>query len=147
MPAAISEPVFTDNCAINQNSNAILFVKCPPMRCGHTMKNSFKSPLRVRLSLADETAEKTTNKGKRSAERPKRIVSPNDRVVGGSPCAPLEWPFVIGLYRDGRFHCGGVIHNELFVRTDKAYTRIWGWLTQVNFVSDNHGSSLRCKLS
>lgn len=38
-----------------------------------------------------------------------------NRIVGGFPAKPMEWPFVIALYRDGKFHCGGVIYNENWV--------------------------------
>lgn len=41
----------------------------------------------------------------------------DDRVVGGTDVDPLTWPFIIGMYRDGHFHCGGIIHSELWVIT------------------------------
>ncbi|XP_072940091.1 serine protease ndl [Epargyreus clarus] len=42
--------------------------------------------------------------------RKKRTES---RVVGGKPSQPAAWPWMIALYRDGSFHCGGVVisHN------------------------------------
>lgn len=37
------------------------------------------------------------------------------RVVGGIPSQPAAWPWVAALYRDGMFHCGGVILNQHWV--------------------------------
>ncbi|KAK9505602.1 hypothetical protein O3M35_009614 [Rhynocoris fuscipes] len=39
----------------------------------------------------------------------KREYDTNGRVVGGKKSKPGEWPWLIALFRDGRFHCGGVI--------------------------------------
>lgn len=36
-------------------------------------------------------------------------------IVGGIRAEPQKWPFVIALYKNGRFHCGGVIHAESWV--------------------------------
>ncbi|XP_054280169.1 uncharacterized protein LOC128998178 [Macrosteles quadrilineatus] len=38
-------------------------------------------------------------------------------VVGGRISRSHSWPWLVALYRDGRFHCGGVIVNELWVMT------------------------------
>lgn len=40
-----------------------------------------------------------------------------DRVVGGFDADPLNWPFIIGMYKDGSFHCGGIIQSESWVIT------------------------------
>uniref|UniRef100_A0A8D8X0V6 Serine protease nudel n=1 Tax=Cacopsylla melanoneura TaxID=428564 RepID=A0A8D8X0V6_9HEMI len=39
------------------------------------------------------------------------------RVVGGKKSQPGAWPWLIALYRDGFFHCGGVILDESWVMT------------------------------
>lgn len=111
--ADLSEPIFTDSCSIASNRNAILHVKCPPMKCGQTIQQNYKSPaLRIRHSIEDEKREAENGNAKRS----KRLVNNSkDRIVGGEPCEPLEWPFVIAIYRDGNFHCGGIIHNDQWV--------------------------------
>ncbi|CAG4993032.1 unnamed protein product [Parnassius apollo] len=58
--------------------------------------------------LADNVMEKPhVNKN-----RNKRTES---RVVGGRPSQPAAWPWVVALYRDGMFHCGGVILNQHWV--------------------------------
>ncbi|KAL4707926.1 hypothetical protein ACJJTC_013717 [Scirpophaga incertulas] len=44
--------------------------------------------------------------------RKKRAQS---RVVGGRPSKPAAWPWIAALYRDGMFHCGGVILTQHWV--------------------------------
>lgn len=100
MDIDIMEPVFSDHCSMGANPNTILHVKCPPMRCGHPSQPPMKSPLRVKFA---------------SDDMKKRETKGTDRIVGGEPCGPMEWPFLVGVYRDGSFHCGGIIHNELWV--------------------------------
>ncbi len=39
------------------------------------------------------------------------------RVVGGKPAKPGAWPWVVAIYRDGVFHCGGVILDDSWVLT------------------------------
>nr|XP_022919420.1 serine protease nudel-like [Onthophagus taurus] len=38
-------------------------------------------------------------------------------VVGGSPSRPAAWPWVISMYRNGFFHCGGVVISESWILT------------------------------
>lgn len=45
-------------------------------------------------------------------ERNKRAES---RVVGGKPSQPADWPWMVAMYRDGMFHCGGVVLNQDWV--------------------------------
>lgn len=52
-----------------------------------------------------------TSEGNRES-RKKRTES---RVVGGKPSQPAAWPWVVALYRDGLFHCGGVIINQNWI--------------------------------
>ncbi|KAJ6641084.1 Serine protease nudel [Pseudolycoriella hygida] len=98
-------PELTPSCPLGVSSeNTILFVKCPPMKCGVRKVNDFaKSRLRIRE--------------KRNQEKTLRDKRADDRVVGGSDADPLMWPFIVGLYRDGNFHCGGIIQSELWVIT------------------------------
>ncbi|XP_050343182.1 serine protease nudel [Nymphalis io] len=44
-----------------------------------------------------------------------RIKRAQGRVVGGKPSQPAAWPWMVALYRDGMFHCGGVIINQNWV--------------------------------
>lgn len=39
------------------------------------------------------------------------------KVVGGRESKPGSWPWLVAIYQDGIFHCGGVIVNEFWVMT------------------------------
>lgn len=41
----------------------------------------------------------------------------SSRVVGGKPSQPTSWPWVVAIYRNGAFHCGGVLVSEKWVLT------------------------------
>ncbi|XP_017080584.2 serine protease nudel [Drosophila eugracilis] len=77
----------------------VAFVKCPPMQCGVPTK-----------SLITEHSKKV----KRALEESKEIVG-DGRIVGGSYTSPLQWPFVVAIYRDGKFHCGGTIYSDRWI--------------------------------
>ncbi|XP_015184626.1 PREDICTED: serine protease nudel-like [Polistes dominula] len=38
-------------------------------------------------------------------------------IVGGRTSVPEAWPYLIAMYRDGNFHCGGIILNEYWILT------------------------------
>lgn len=37
------------------------------------------------------------------------------RVVGGIPSQPAAWPWMVAMYRNGMFHCGGVILTQEWI--------------------------------
>lgn len=41
----------------------------------------------------------------------------DSRVVGGRPSQPSAWPWLVSIYKNGIFHCAGVLVNELWVVT------------------------------
>jgi secreted trypsin-like serine protease len=41
------------------------------------------------------------------------------RIVGGSSASPGALPFVVAIFRDGKFHCGGTIYSSLWVNQEK----------------------------
>ncbi|XP_046741125.1 serine protease nudel [Diprion similis] len=45
------------------------------------------------------------------------IIVSESRVVGGHPSEPKAWPSLAAVNRDGSFHCGGVILDEIWVLT------------------------------
>ncbi|XP_070070501.1 serine protease nudel [Drosophila takahashii] len=77
----------------------VAFVKCPPMQCGVPTKN-----------LKTEHSKKV----KRAVAESKEIVG-DGRIVGGIYTSALHWPFVVAIYRDGKFHCGGTIFSERWI--------------------------------
>lgn len=52
------------------------------------------------------------SRGTNTDERNKRAES---RVVGGKPSQPADWPWMVAMYRDGMFHCGGVVFTQSWV--------------------------------
>lgn len=40
-----------------------------------------------------------------------------EKVVGGEFSNPGYWPWVVIMYKDGKFHCGGVILDEKWIMT------------------------------
>lgn len=101
----LSHPSFDETCPTGNFDGSkkpvVLYVKCPPVKCGTTMSKEASNaiPLRIR-SETDEKME---------------IVESEQRIVGGNEAEPMSWPFIIAVYRDGRFHCGGVIYTEFWV--------------------------------
>ncbi|KAG4076599.1 hypothetical protein HA402_001886 [Bradysia odoriphaga] len=98
-------PEIMESCPLGPNNrNVVLYVKCPPIKCG-LQQLGFKTKPLLRVREKRNLAETPRNK------------RADDRVVGGTDADPLMWPFIIGMYRDGHFHCGGIIHSELWVIT------------------------------
>lgn len=84
-----------------------LSVVCPPAKCGSNQRVSQHIELRVR-----------SRDNSHSYDRRERQSIDNEPVlgiVGGSQCEPEDWPYVVAIYRDGNFHCGGVIHDHFWV--------------------------------
>lgn len=89
------------------------YVECPPPKCG--IRNLIRSS--VESEELDEAMEDVI-----SRFRHRRSVDNNEtvelsRVVGGFPSQPAAWPWVVSIYRNGLFHCGGVIINENWIVT------------------------------
>ncbi|XP_030372778.1 serine protease nudel [Scaptodrosophila lebanonensis] len=85
--------------------NQVAYVKCAPAVCGVPSKprQSLHSKRARRAAIAAELSEKSD---------PEVGTS---RIVGGSYTDALQWPFVVAIYRDGKFHCGGTIYNERWI--------------------------------
>lgn len=99
-----SDPIFTDTCQLEKfpnDENQVNFVKCPPTSCG------ISKPL-----------ERAMNPEKPKSGNSSDIVGdPQVRIVGGDDAKPLEYPFIVAIYKDGNFHCGGSIYNEHWIIT------------------------------
>lgn len=92
---------FSDTCPEVQSSrkNLHIRVKCAEMKCGTVKRAMTNIP---QLRIRDEF------------ERQKR----NEylRIVGGDRSGPHNWPYIVAIYKDGRFHCGGSIISQYWVR-------------------------------
>lgn len=39
----------------------------------------------------------------------------DEKIVGGEYSYPGRWPWSVAIYRNGRFHCGGIILDEWWI--------------------------------
>ncbi|XP_062549399.1 serine protease nudel [Armigeres subalbatus] len=88
----VFQPEFTDTC-----NGLINYVKCPPPKCGSTKQSEMEN---VRIKI----------RGKRNASE---IL----QIVGGTKAESGAYPFIVGIFRDGKFHCGSSIFNEHWIIT------------------------------
>lgn len=89
-----------------------IIVECEPEICGiRSDFNTFNKnidPDRLKRSPYLEYSNNTTSRFSRSKD---------PRVVGGIASNPGAWPWLIALYQDGIFHCGGVILSDRWILT------------------------------
>lgn len=91
--------------------NQGIIVECEPEICGIRSNIKFNKnidPDRMRRSSYVEYMNNATSRFARSKD---------PRVVGGIASNPGAWPWLIALYQDGIFHCGGVILSDKWVLT------------------------------
>ena len=102
----LEPPTFGDVCRFEKNllkidENHLVHVKCGHPKCG--------------ISKIDE---KKLARSKRKAEDESFEVQAA-RIVGGTASLPGEFPFIVAIFKDGKFHCGGTIYNERWIITGK----------------------------
>lgn len=96
-----SQPEFTDNCQIDKDlgdANQIMYVQCSRPKCGSS--KLYEPSISFRSQRDIET-----------------------RIVGGTSANPTEFPFIVAIFKDGHFHCGGSILNEDWIITACHCTR------------------------
>lgn len=99
-----SDPMFTDTCQLDKfpsDENQVMFVKCPPPACG------------VSKQLDNIIIPQMRERGNSSGSE----VGSEARIVGGFDAKPMEYPFIVAIFKDGNFHCGGSIYNEHWIIT------------------------------
>lgn len=121
-------------------SGVAIYVKCPPLPCG--IKNHYDSFRAANATRNDYVSKKETkeqyvshkfdklyqqtlgllNANRSAFEKNERdendtLVGAQLRVVGGRASQPRAWPFLVAIYKDGHFHCGGTILSEIYVLT------------------------------
>lgn len=103
------EPLFMEACQINEmdkSENLVVFVKCPPPSCGTSKLNE---------QILPQTRESdNSTRNKRDEE---------ERIVGGVDAKSMEFSFIVAIFKDGHFHCGGSIYNEFWIITAAHCTR------------------------
>lgn len=92
-------PTITDNCKLNTEKNNVIIVRCNKPKCG-----SSKLLEKEVVSLSRREKEGEMEVGA-------------VRIVGGIDALPMEFPFMVAIFKDGNFHCGGSIFNENWIIT------------------------------
>ncbi|VEN60340.1 unnamed protein product [Callosobruchus maculatus] len=109
------------------------FVECPPMYCGLRVKT--KNP--YRREEVDTSAETILNELGRKVRSAEHVETSSDenhlRVVGGKPSQPAAWPWLVSIYKNGVFHCGGVLINEEWIVTAAhCLDRYWQYYYEIS---------------
>lgn len=83
------------------------FVECPTLECGLHLKlyNSYRSQEIIQEMRLEITKDLTLN------------TSGDYRFISHSPSKSTAWPWIVTIYRNGVFHCSGVILNEFWIIT------------------------------
>uniref|UniRef100_A0A182RTY0 Peptidase S1 domain-containing protein n=1 Tax=Anopheles funestus TaxID=62324 RepID=A0A182RTY0_ANOFN len=92
----VSQPEFSDGC-----NGVYVQVKCPPVRCGTS-------------KLQEQHFARISVRSRRNTTNESELVE-SVRIVGGSHAEPEAYPFIVGIFRDGKYHCGGSIYNEHWI--------------------------------
>lgn len=90
-----------ESCQFGLHDDRLMVrVRCPDIKCGTTAKRiPFTLP---KLHIRDDFEQQ---------KREDDFV----RIVGGDRSVAHSWPFIVALYKDGSFHCGGTIINERWI--------------------------------
>ncbi|XP_018321822.1 serine protease nudel [Agrilus planipennis] len=91
------------------------FVTCPSLVCGTRIltRNLFRFN-ELDTSIEDDLL----------SQRPQQFFQQNtttdemvgsSRVVGGKASQPAAWPWMVSVYRNGVFHCGGVLLTDQWI--------------------------------
>lgn len=113
---------------ISLSVKTAVYVQCPRILCGTRVLSrreylrslvsenedrnalgSFDDNLQFRASNVDSRIEEN------NTTQTDELVGSQLRVVGGRASQPKAWPFLVAIYRDGSFYCGGVILNKLWI--------------------------------
>ncbi|XP_015603565.1 serine protease nudel [Cephus cinctus] len=125
--------------------NGALYVQCPAVPCGtrvlphkefYPTYNILEDPLlgTSHVPLSNATEEKNIETGNpqwnstlqkiakaltdnHTNIRNDSVVRSEGRIVGGRASQPRAWPFLVAIYTDGSFHCGGTILTEHWILT------------------------------
>jgi len=120
-----------------------IYVICPPLPCGiralprknspafNTTKNNYTFKRHAEKQSISEIAEfnklyqetlgllnaSQSMSEEKVQEQNDTFVGSQSRVVGGRMSQPKAWPFLVAIYRDSNFYCGGVIIGESRILT------------------------------
>lgn len=122
------------------------FVECPPIFCGLRMTTTNPYRIQEVATSAEDildelervgsvksdlyfnetdkftkninvTEEVNDNQATSNIDETGDSILQTIRVVGGKPSQPAAWPWLVSIYKNGIFHCGGVLIDELWIIT------------------------------
>ncbi|XP_063377037.1 serine protease nudel isoform X1 [Cydia fagiglandana] len=111
----LREDLSTENRLFGRNKRLSSVKSCPyhstfyNNRVKRHDENSPKTSFKHFNSLYEFVQASNMSK---EGNRYKRTQS---RVVGGKASQPTAWPWMVAMYRDGMFHCGGVVITQSWV--------------------------------
>lgn len=144
---------------VNSCSDSAVFVKCPSSVCGvralPRSRNSFLTSTRHTAASSNSTEGQFASdfdelyletlqlldevegmEGNQQDDRNNTLVEPLLGVVGGRASRPNAWPYLVAIYKDGIFHCDGVILTQVWILTAAHCMVEWVTLSCCNmFVS------------
>lgn len=85
------------------------------MYYGHRMKRDTTAIENDNKELNAKTMAEENSDAKINSTNENRNKRAESRVVGGKPSQPAAWPWTVAIYRDGMFHCGGVILTQNWI--------------------------------
>ncbi|KAJ0178781.1 hypothetical protein K1T71_005556 [Dendrolimus kikuchii] len=102
---------------------------------------------RKRDTYLNKDKQNNDNKQVYNSQKIVRDKRTESRVVGGKPSLPAAWPWMVAIYRDGMFHCGGVVVNQNWIMSaahcvhkfwDHYYEVQTGMLRRLSFSPQEH---------
>ncbi|XP_053955273.1 serine protease nudel isoform X2 [Anastrepha ludens] len=111
-PTLIGQVHFPSSCQQQDAHDKLIdkaaYVTCSQTKCG-SVKKKIKTPFRRKRSKRNLLSDR------RKVKNPQQLEASNGRIVGGRFSTPMQWPFVVAVYRDGKFHCAGTIYSERWI--------------------------------
>ncbi|KAM7355778.1 serine protease nudel isoform 2-T2 [Cochliomyia hominivorax] len=111
-PTNIGNAHFPQSCQKRDSQDVlgdhVAFVTCTPTKCGMTKRSS-------RSSLPPKSKRFAKLQAALELQKKREVDNDGGRIVGGTFSKPMEWPFVVALYRNGNFHCGGTIYSAQWI--------------------------------
>ncbi|XP_076624870.1 serine protease nudel isoform X2 [Colletes latitarsis] len=115
---------------ISSNANTAVYGRCSGLLCGTRVfseqdyfqslvpENRSQNALDpIKQLLFRGSVDSQTKETNNDTVEQNDILGSQLRVVGGRASQPKAWPFLVAIYRDGNFYCGGTILNELWILT------------------------------
>lgn len=102
-----TQPIVEDNKNINQAVQSIVGDEQSLNNSTPIVENEQKINQSTKLNFQPEQKEEPiSNSSRNSTDNPKV------RIVGGKLCEPAAWPWMVAIYKDGVFTCGGVLISD-----------------------------------